>query len=95
MDNGIVKGSDGKFKPNDNITRQDMATMLYRYAQYKKADTSKVNDLSAFSDKAAVSSYASEGMQWAVGAGIVSGRDAAKAKISRAEFATMVSRYLA
>ena len=98
-DNGIVKGSDGKFKPNDNITRQDMATMLYRYAQYKKADTSKVNDLSAFSDKAAVSSYASEGMQWAVGAGIVSGRDAAtlapKAKISRAEFATMVSRYLA
>ena len=98
-DNGIVKGSAGKFSPNANITRQDMATMLYRYAQYKKADVTKTNDLVAFKDKGSVSSYAAEGMQWAVGTGIVTGRTAdtlaPKAQLSRAEFATMLSRYLA
>lgn len=98
-DNGIVKGSAGKFSPNANITRQDMATMLYRYAQYKKADVTKTNDLAAFKDKGSVSSYAAEGMQWAVGTGIVTGRTAdtlaPKAQLSRAEFATMLSRYLA
>lgn len=98
-DNKIVTGYQGKFNPNANITRQDLATMLYRYAQFKKDDTSKTNDLASFSDKGAVASYANAAMQWAVGDGIISGRDgnklAPRAQTSRAEFAAMVSRYLA
>ena len=98
-DNGIVTGYNGKFNPNANITRQDMATMLYRYAQYKKDDVRKTNDLAAFTDKGAVSSYASAAMQWAVGDGIVTGTSAnklsPKAFLTRGQFATMVSRYLA
>lgn len=95
----FVTGYNGKFNPNANITRQDMATMLYRYAQYKKDDVRKTNDLAAFTDKGAVSSYASAAMQWAVGDGIVTGTSAnklsPKASLTRGQFATMVSRYLA
>ena len=74
--------------------------MLYRYAQYKKDDTSATNDLAAFTDTAALSSYAADGMKWAVADGIITGRGnaetlAPKAEMSRAEFATMLSRYLA
>ena len=73
--------------------------VLYRYAQYKKDDVSKTNDLAAFTDKGAVSSYASAAMQWAVGDGIVTGTSAnklsPKASLTRGQFATMVSRYLA
>ena len=98
-DNGIVTGYDGKFNPNANLTRQDMATMLYRYAQYKQDDTSQSNDLAAFTDRGSVASYALDGMKWTVGEGIITGRTAdtlqPQANLSRAEFATMVSRYLA
>ena len=98
-DNGIVSGYQGKFSPNANITRQDMVTMLYRYAQYKKADTTKTADLATFGDAATVSGYAADAMKWAVGDGVMSGRSgnllAPKAQMSRAEFAKMVSNYLA
>ena len=98
-DNGIVSGYQGKFSPNANITRQDMVTMLYRYAQYKKADTSKTADIATFGDAASVSAYAADAMKWAVGDGVMSGRSgnllAPKAQMSRAEFAKMVSNYLA
>lgn len=98
-DNGIVKGSNGKFNPNDNITRQDIATMMYRYAQYKKADTSNSADLTKYTDKDQVASYAQEAMQWVVGEGIITGRTSTtlvpKANLNRAEFATIISRYLA
>ena len=98
-DNGIVTGYNGKFNPNANITRQDMVTMLYRYAQYKQDDVSQTNDLAAFTDKDSIASYALDSMKWAVGEGILTGRTTEtlvpKANLNRAEFATMVSRYLA
>ena len=100
-DNGIVTGYQGKFNPNANITRQDLAAMLYRYSQYKNVDVSVGEDTNilSFADATSASEYAIPALQWAVGEGIIGGRDgnllAPKAQTSRAEFATMVSRYLA
>lgn len=70
----LVSGySNENFGPDDLITREQMMTLLHRYAQYKNADTSQKNDLSAFTDKDSVQSYAREAVQWTVGAGIVNG----------------------
>ena len=64
---GIVNGyGNGKFGPEDNITREQMAAMMMRYAKYKKIDTSKRDNLRSFSDAGSVSSWARENMQWAV-----------------------------
>lgn len=102
-DNGIVTGYNGKFNPNANITRQDMAAMLYRYAQYKGDDVSVGEDTNilSYADATTVSEYAIPAMQWAAGAGIISGRTsdngtvlAPKGTLQRAEFASMVTRYL-
>lgn len=72
--NGIVSGySNGRFQPNDGITREQLAAILYRYAQYKGYDLSATADLSRFADAASVSSYATGSMQWAVGQGLISG----------------------
>lgn len=66
---GIVDGyEDGTFGPDKTVTREQMATILYRYAQEKQYDVSGRNDLSAFADAARVSAYAKEAMQWAVDA---------------------------
>lgn len=71
---GIVDGyEDGTFGPDKTVTREQMATILYRYAQEKQYDVSGRNDLSAFADAARVSAYAKEAMQWAVDAGLISG----------------------
>ena len=98
-DNGIVKGSNGKFNPNTNITRQDIATMMYRYAQYKQADTTQSADLGKYTDAGQISDYALDSMEWAVAEGIISGRTQTtlvpRANLTRAEFATIISRYLA
>ncbi len=64
---------DGTFGPDKTVTREQMATILYRYAQEKQYDVSGRNDLSAFADAARVSAYAKEAMQWAVDAGLISG----------------------
>lgn len=71
---GIVDGyGNGKFGPNDTITREQMATILYRYAVYSGYDVSAKGDLSQFADQASVSSYAAEAMAWAVDVGLISG----------------------
>ena len=73
-DNGIVGGyADGSFGPEKDITREQMAAMLYRYAKYMGMDTGVSGDLSKFSDKASVSAFAQDAMQWAVGNGIIAG----------------------
>lgn len=88
--------SDGT-SPDSKITREQLATMLYRYAQSRglvKADVQ--GDLSAFSDSASVSPYAVEAMRWAVGAGIVNGMDGKldpQGEATRAQMATMLMRY--
>lgn len=72
--NGIVDGySDGRFAPDDSITREQLVTMLWRYAKYKGQDVSAAADLSAYQDGAQVSAYAAPAMQWACGTGVVQG----------------------
>lgn len=72
---GVVTGvGNGQFAPLSNITRQQLATMLYRYAQYKGMDTGARGDLSGFKDVEEISfSYAGDPMAWAVGVGIITG----------------------
>lgn len=72
---GIVKGySDTMFAPNDTVTREQLATILYRYAAYKGYDVSEKGDLTAFVDGEKTSSWAAEAAEWAVGAGLLSGK---------------------
>lgn len=72
--NGIVAGySDELFGPDDIITREQMATILYRYAQYKGYDTTAKADLSQYTDAAQVGSWAADAIHWASAEGLVSG----------------------
>ena len=71
----IVNGySDTVFGPDDTVTREQIALILYRYAQNKGYDVTARGDLSAFSDGGATSSWAVEAMEWAVGSGLLSGK---------------------
>ncbi len=73
-DNGIVQGySDAQFAPGDPITREQLAAMLYRYAQYKDYDVTASGDLSGYADGDAVSGWAEEAMSWSVDAGLIRG----------------------
>lgn len=72
--NGIVAGyGDGRFGPNDTVTREQFAVILYRYAQYKQYDVAGRADLSRFTDAGSVSGYAADAMAWAVHEGLISG----------------------
>ena len=71
---GIVNGiSATTFAPDDPITREQMATILYRYAQYQGEDVSDQGNLSAFADADTISAYAKQAMAWANGAGLING----------------------
>ena len=73
--NDIVSGyGDGTFGPENNITREQMALILYRYAVFKGYDVSAKGDLNAFTDGATVSAWAKEAMTWAVGSKLLSGK---------------------
>ena len=73
--NNIVGGyGDGLFGPDDNITREQMAAILYRYAQFKEYGVSAKGDLSGFADLSELSAWAEESMAWAVGAGLLGGK---------------------
>jgi len=95
---GIVNGyENGHFGPNDAITREQLAVVLYRYAQLNGRDVSSKVSLSSFSDNTAVSGWAQEAMQWAVGTGIINGDNGAlnpDSNATRAEVATMIMRYI-
>ena len=72
--NGIVDGVENNhFDPTGSLTREQMATVLYRYAQYKGADVSASGDISGFVDSANVSDWAVDAVKWAVGTGLVNG----------------------
>lgn len=100
-ENGIVTGytSNGHFGPNDNITREQMATMMYRYAKYKEMDVTDAKDLSSFPDGEKVQVFAVDGMKWCTAKGIISGKGAEpkilepQGNTSRAECATIISRF--
>ena len=96
--NGIVKGySDKVFAPNDTITREQMAAVLYRYASFKGVDVSAAKDLGGFADSAGVSAYAKDAMSWAVAEGIINGSDGKllpAGGATRAQVAAILHRYI-
>ena len=93
---GIVQGTGDGFDPNANVTREQIATILYRYAQKIGLDTSAKGDISRFSDGAKVSSWASDAMAWAVSVGLFRGDDTnslnPQGDATRAEVATLLER---
>ena len=93
MDNGI---SDGTNMPGV-ITREQLATILYRYAKQKGYDVSKSAALTAFSDADKVSGYAAEAMQWAVAEGLLQGSNGEldpQGSATRAQVATILMRFM-
>ncbi|MCI8538899.1 MAG: S-layer homology domain-containing protein [Oscillospiraceae bacterium] len=96
--NGIVLGYDtGLFGPYREITREQLAAILYRYAQSKGYDTSAWGSLAQFTDGASVSDYAVEAMSWAVGSGLISGMGdnilAPGGSATRAQVAAILMRF--
>ena len=95
---GIVGGvGNGKFSPDGNITREQMAAILFRYAQGKGFDTSKRDGLSGFSDRNKVSSYATDAIAWAVAEGIIGGSDGKldpQGNATRAQVSTILMRFI-
>ncbi len=95
---GIVSGyTDGSFKPNKQVSRQELAQMIFAYAKYKNVDVSASGSLAGFSDSNAAGGWARPALQWAVGAGILSGSNgrlmpANSAK--RCEVASMFMRFV-
>ena len=72
---GIATGSDGKFNPTGNLTRQQMATFFYRYAEYDWRDVTLRGDISEMLNADKVSDYAKDAVEWAVGSGLISGSE--------------------
>ena len=96
--NGIVAGyGDNRFGPNDNITREQLVAILYKYAQFKKYDLSmKSTSLDKYPDCASISNYAMIPMLWAVSNGVISGTDRGlepTASANRAQVAVMMKAY--
>jgi len=74
--NGIIMGiSETEFGPERNITREQLVTMLYRYAIYRGYDVAIGEELSRFKDSSLISDYALSSMQWAVGKGLIQGKE--------------------
>lgn len=99
VNNGIATGvSETLFAPEASLTREQMAAFFYRYAKYKNADIEKSEstDISAYSDKDAISSYAVSAMKYAIAEGIISGVTdetlAPKGTLTRAQAAVMLQR---
>ena len=96
---GIVNGvGGGKFSPNSAATREQVVTILYRYADYLKQDLSKTSKLSSYTDRRSISAYALPALRWAVGTGIVKGASAARLAprqiTTRAQLASLLIRFL-
>ena len=89
----IVKGYDnGCFGPEDPVTREQLAAILYRYTRYRGGDTAAAGDLSRFADQP--SDWAAEAVRWAAGAGIITGKGGGsldpRGAATRAETAQML-----
>lgn len=96
-ENGIVTGyTEGTFGPADEITREQMATMMYRYAKYKEYDVSAAADISVYPDAASVSAFAQDAVSWCVAEEIITGDNGAlnpQGVTVRAVCATIISRF--
>ncbi len=96
--NGIVNGvSDTQFAPGDDITREQLAVILYRYATYQGYDVSQRADLSGFVDAGTISTYAQEALSWASAQGLVLGFEddslRPQGNASRAQIAAVLMRF--
>ena len=96
---GIVAGyEDQTFRPNDPITREQLAAMLMNYAAWKGEDVSARADLGGYNDAASVSSWAAETVQWAVAEGLISGMPGnllePQGSATRAQVAAILERFL-
>ena len=99
--NEIIKGySETEFGPNDNITREQIATIMHRYAQLKGIDVSvgENTNILSYEDFDDVSEYAIPSMQWAVGSGLIKGRTEKtlnpKDTATRVEIAAILHRFM-
>ena len=96
-DNGIVNGtSTSTFSPNANVTREQMAAILYRYAQYKQYNTTASSSLNSFSDHTSVSGYAVASLQWSVAEKLVNGSNGKlmpTGNATRAQVAAILHRF--
>ncbi len=100
----VVKGYDstGLFGPADYINREQMAVMMYRYVNYKGYASEQPADISGYQDADKVNTFAQEAMKWAVGNGIISGKENEDGTVrldpqgsaNRAECATIIMRFL-
>ena len=93
MVNGV---GDGKFDPDGRVTREQIATILYRYAQQKSIDTSARGNTGAYPDAPEINAYASDAMRWAVGVGLINGSDGKllpQGDATRAQVATLLMRF--
>ena len=101
---GVVTGytDSGYFGTNDPITREQMVTMMYRYADYMKYESEEPTDISKFTDADKVTEFAEKAMKWAVGNGIIEGKENADGSYrldpqggtSRAECAIIIQRFM-
>jgi len=91
--------NDPCYSPNRNITRQELAVMFFRYAEFKNINILMIKDLSSFKDGASVASWASEGIRWAVRCGLINGTGNGSTlspvgEATREQFAAIVARFL-
>lgn len=101
-ENGIVNGvGKGRFNPDGSVTREQMATILCRYAESKGIDTNRQADLSSYPDEEQISSYARDAMAWANAAELINGNKIdntvflqPKGNATRAQVATILIRYI-
>lgn len=95
---GVVTGYDAQtFGPNNNVTREQLAAILYRYTAHKGGDVSQRSTLAQFTDVSQISSWALENIQWANAVDMVNGRTdttiVPKGNATRAEAASMIQRF--
>ena len=98
-ESGIVNGvSESSFAPDKPINREQMAAVLYRYAQYKGYDTNSTGSLNSYADADQVSGWAQQAVIWANASGLISGNSATSLAplgyVSRAEMATILMRFM-
>ena len=95
----IVSGTGNGFAPHRDVTRQELVTMLYRYAKSVGLDTGKAAKLDSYTDSGDVAGWATDAMSWAVGNGLVSGRTSTElapaGTATRAEVAAVIQRLVA
>lgn len=97
-DAGIVNGvAPGLFEPNTNITREQLATIMYRYAEAYGYDISAAGSIIGFSDSYLISDWAQTALIWTIGAGIIGGKDNnmldPRGNATRAEAAAIIERF--